>query len=179
MSTRQRIVFVIQRLSGSMLGSRWAAAAWQAGGDIASDYNQFIQELQDVFDHLDQGRSGEQKQGNVSVPEYTIGFRVMAVDSGWNEPALLAQFHDGLHTDIQLELACRNAGMSLITMAIKLDQHLHGQGYLSHAHAASRHQSSHQFNTPTFHIPTSRRSLLESQWMSAHCACQLKNASNA
>lgn len=59
MTARQKVAFVIQRLSES--AKDLAVAVWRAGGDISHDYERFIQEFQDVFDHPDQGHSGEQR----------------------------------------------------------------------------------------------------------------------
>lgn len=71
----------------------WVVAAWRAGGRLAYDYNWFIQDFRDIFDHPHQGQSGEQKlfrlhQGNTSMDDYAIKFRIMAADSGRKEPAV-------------------------------------------------------------------------------------------
>lgn len=58
-SSRTCRAFMIQRLFSHALD--WAAVTWQASGTIGTDYEAFIQELCDVFDHPDQGRSGKQK----------------------------------------------------------------------------------------------------------------------
>lgn len=124
MTDRQKISFVIQHLASPAMD--WAAARWGTGAVITTTYKQFIH---GVFDHLDNGRSGEQRlmrlrQGHRPVAEYTINFQVLAKESGWCVKALLARFRDGFQTEIQLELACKDVGTSLndcITLAIKLD----------------------------------------------------------
>lgn len=63
------------------------------------------------------------------MADYSIQFRILAVDSGWNKPGLIALFREGLNAEIQLVLACKDAGLDLntsISLAIKLDQHLRG-----------------------------------------------------
>lgn len=53
-------------------------------------------------------------------------FQIIAVDSGWNDLALIAVFSKGLNQAVQTELACHDYGMdlnSLIKLAISLDQH--------------------------------------------------------
>ncbi|KAK3508109.1 hypothetical protein QTP70_014380 [Hemibagrus guttatus] len=66
----------------------------------------------------------ELRQGVDSVADYTITFRTLAAQSGWNEAALWAVFHGGLNPALQTELACREEATSLtqfVAMAIRLD----------------------------------------------------------
>lgn len=65
------------------------------------------------------------------MADYSITFRILTANSGWNEPALLACFRNGLNPESQLDLTCRDKGLDLndcIVLVIKLDQHLRGQG---------------------------------------------------
>lgn len=52
----QKIIFTIQHLTAMDR----AAASWGTGANITATYEQFIQELRGVFDHLDNGKLGEQ-----------------------------------------------------------------------------------------------------------------------
>lgn len=91
-----------------------------------------MQEFKAVFDHLDHGQSSTQRllhlhQGTSSVADFTIQFSILTVGSGWNE---LVLFHEGLRTEIQLELSCKDTDLDLnicISLAIKLDQPLRGK----------------------------------------------------
>lgn len=61
------------------------------------------------------------------------------------------RFREGLHPDIQLDLACKDTGLDLnlcISLTIKLDQHLRGQGWLTHIPPPGRRQSSRGRSTP-------------------------------
>ncbi|KAK3519218.1 hypothetical protein QTP70_022210, partial [Hemibagrus guttatus] len=62
--------------------------------------------------------------------DYAIKFRTLAVQSGWNDTALLAVFREGLHLALQAEMACPNTNSTLsdcISTAVCLDnlRHLH------------------------------------------------------
>lgn len=183
MSATQQISMIIHRFSGCAL--QWAAATWCAGGTLVTDYAAFLQEFWDVFDHPSQGRSGAQKllrlrQGDASVADYAIEFLILAADSGWNESALLARFRKGLNPDIQLELACKDTGMTLslcISLAIKLDQHLHGQGWLARAISPRRRKNSRMISSAESpnQVLTPRNSSSQGRWMSAHRAYRHAN----
>lgn len=82
---------------------------------------------------------------------YSISFHILATDSGWNETELLACFRDGLNKAIQLELLCRDEGLDLrgyVVLAIRLVQHLRGQGQhpqtATHMRRCSFHELSSQ-----------------------------------
>lgn len=92
-------------------------------------YIAFLQALKNIFDHPDRGQSSAQRLLQLLGGE--LSFRILATDSAWNEPALLACFHDRLNLEIKLELACKDAGLDFkgcVELTIKLDQHLRGQG---------------------------------------------------
>ncbi|KAI4878293.1 hypothetical protein NFI96_008781, partial [Prochilodus magdalenae] len=125
-SDRSRISFVVSRLTGRALD--WATAVWSAYQ--TRTYDEFLSDFGAVFDHPHQDRAaGDQlvrlHQGARSVASYALDFRTIAAGSGWNEPALLTIFRNGLNVDIRKEMACRDDGLSLeelIALAIRLDQ---------------------------------------------------------
>ncbi|KAI4894728.1 hypothetical protein NFI96_008423 [Prochilodus magdalenae] len=125
-SDRSRISFVVSRLTGRALD--WATAVWSSYQ--TRTYDEFISDFRAVFDHPHQDRAaGDQlvrlHQGARSVTSYALDFRTIAAGSGWNEPALLTIFRNGLNVDIRKEMACRDDGLSLeelIALAIRLDQ---------------------------------------------------------
>lgn len=102
-----------------------------------------------MFDHPDQGQSSSQQllqlsQGTGSVADYAISFRILEANNGLNDAALFPVFRCGLTAEIQLELACRDAGLDLdgvIELAIKLDQHLRGKSHCSSVFPGVRAQS--------------------------------------
>ncbi|KAI4874604.1 hypothetical protein NFI96_006457, partial [Prochilodus magdalenae] len=95
----------------------------------------FISDFRAVFDHptkkVNQDRAAGRParpltSGSLSrVTSYALDFRTIAAGSGWNEPALLTIFRNGLNVDIRKEMACRDDRLSLeelIALAIRLDQ---------------------------------------------------------
>lgn len=82
-----------------------------------------------VFDHPVKGRQAEGqlldlRQGNLSVSQYAINFRILAAESGWGDAALRADFSKGLNKEIKDELAIWDESSSLnelIELAIRLD----------------------------------------------------------
>lgn len=109
-----------------------------------TDYMAFIQEFKSVFDHADRAQSSTQRllclhQGSSLVADYAIHFCILATGSNWNKPALVTLFHEGLSADIQLEVSCKDAGLSLdnsISLAITHNQHLCGK--VRHSHSSPR-----------------------------------------
>ncbi|KAK3527263.1 hypothetical protein QTP86_018630 [Hemibagrus guttatus] len=66
----------------------------------------------------------ELRQGSEAAADYAIRFRTLAAQSGWNDVALWAVFHAGLHPALQSELVCHEEATSLsqfVATAIRLD----------------------------------------------------------
>lgn len=56
--------------------------------------------------------------------DYAVKFLTLAAHSGWNDPALLTVFREGLCPALQEEMACPSTNVTLseyITTAIRLD----------------------------------------------------------
>lgn len=114
----------------------WAAVVCEKGRPVTSNLETFIQTFKTVFDHPDRGQSSSQQllqlsQGTGSVADYAIHFHILVADCILNEAALLTVFRLGLSAELQLVLACRDAGRDLdevIELAIKLDQQMRGKG---------------------------------------------------
>lgn len=100
-------------------------------------FNLFLSRFKQVFDHSAEGKAvSEQlmslKQGSHRVSEYTLDFRILAAESGWNSTSLQAVFHQGLHTRVRKELACRDEDITLdalIDLAICMDSLLCDRSY--------------------------------------------------
>lgn len=63
--------------------------------------------------HPVEGREGGERllqQGNQTAAEYALTFRTVAASRRWNEPALRTLFRQGLHEEVQTELACHHPG---------------------------------------------------------------------
>lgn len=105
MTQHQKISLLVQQLTGRVLD--WAAVVWRDGSSKFQDYLQFNS------DFPDQGKSSstcllQLCQGKRSAAEYSINFSILTVDSGWNKPALISAYRQGLNAELQTELACRN-----------------------------------------------------------------------
>lgn len=90
-------------------------------------------------------------QGLHSVAEFSVEFRTVAAESGWNTEALQGVFIKGLSEQIKDELAARDDPASLdtfISLAIRIDSCLHER---------RRERASHQFSTPA-PLPSSQSS---------------------
>ncbi|KAL0173996.1 hypothetical protein M9458_029964, partial [Cirrhinus mrigala] len=72
--------------------------------------------------------AGEQivalRQGRRTAADYALEFRTLAAQSGWNDGPLKLHYRKGLNQDLQVELACRDEGLTLnqyIDLSIRID----------------------------------------------------------
>lgn len=80
-------------------------AVYCNGGNIIQLHDRFI----NIFDHSPEGKDaskGQRSKGpKPQQSEHLLHFANLAAENGWNEPALIAIFHQGLRQDTQsLEL---------------------------------------------------------------------------
>ncbi|KAL0157283.1 hypothetical protein M9458_048529, partial [Cirrhinus mrigala] len=122
-----KVAYVITLLTGRALD--WASALWEQGSLLTTNCKDFIAELKRVFHHpASKGEVDHRllhiSQGTRSVADFTIEFRTLATESGWDERALKAIYHHALSHD---ELAFRDPAPnfeSLIDMAIRVDHRI-------------------------------------------------------
>lgn len=62
--------------------------------------------MKKIFDHPVRGREAGSRlshlsKGRLSVVEYAVEFRTLAVESGWNDAALQEAFYRGLNEEIK------------------------------------------------------------------------------
>ncbi|KAK3553761.1 hypothetical protein QTP70_009181 [Hemibagrus guttatus] len=111
------------------LYSEWASAVWDADPQIKSSFDYFAGMIREVFEYPAGSkdisvRLMELRQGSEAAADYAIHFRTLAAQSGWNDAALWAFFHAGLHPALQSELVCHVEATSLsqfVATAIRLD----------------------------------------------------------
>ncbi len=82
-------------LSGDALA--WATAIWEGQSAASSTYVNFVSEMRKVFDHPVRGKDAARcllhiRQGTRSVAEYSVEFRTLDADSGWNDCSLQGFF---------------------------------------------------------------------------------------
>lgn len=83
-----------------------------------------------VFDRSAHGHEASRllstlRQGKRSVTDFSIEFRTLATTSGWNGPALIARFLEGLNSEIKDEVFVRevpNSFDSLVELALRIER---------------------------------------------------------
>lgn len=129
-SDKAKIAYTMNLLRGR--AAQWGTALWEAGSDALESHDTFVTEMRRVFDHPVQGseaatRLFSLRQGSQSAANYSIDFRILAAETGWNEPVLVSFFKRGLSDRLVDELASRDEPDSLeelISLVIRLDNWL-------------------------------------------------------
>lgn len=128
-----RVNFLIGLLKGKAL--RWAQALSDCTDLGTLTFDELENNFKAVFDHSNHAGTATEhlftiRQGPRSVAEYAVDFWTLAVDAGWNEPALEGAFRRGLNRPVRDALALRSRPRDLnvlVAVAIELDNHLRGQ----------------------------------------------------
>ncbi|XP_029288813.1 uncharacterized protein LOC115009158 [Cottoperca gobio] len=123
---RSKVAFVVSLLQGRAL--QWAESVWQQSGPITASYAAFVQHFKEVFDAppgdtSTQVRLLQLRQGRTPILEYTLQFRTLGAESGWNEAALLIVFRQGLEPTLRLHLSGYDDSVGLerfIQLAIRV-----------------------------------------------------------
>ncbi len=113
---RSKVAFLNSLLSGKAL--LWAKAIWNAQSIILNSYEAFSNHFKEVFG-VAAGRLSVQdqllrlRQGESSIDDYTLEFRMLAATSGWNEATLLSAYRLGLNPHIHAQMAIYDNNMGL------------------------------------------------------------------
>ncbi|KAK0133437.1 Retrotransposon-like protein 1 [Merluccius polli] len=96
---RTKTAYVMSLLSGQ--ASDWAVAISFNRPTLAGSYSEFIDNMRGVFDHPVQGKEASSRllslrQGADSVSQFALNFRILAVESGWDNTALQSVFLRGI-----------------------------------------------------------------------------------
>lgn len=129
-SDRSKVSYVVGLLRGRALD--WATNTLSIDRPNLVDYVTFVEDLRRVFDHPVDSEDAAQRllrlrQGQASVAEHSVDFRILAAESGWGETALRGVFLHGLSEAVKDELATCNKSVSLeelIQLAIGLDNRM-------------------------------------------------------
>ena len=128
---RSKIAFIMILLSDK--ASAWALALSDSNSPPCNTLPLFTAEMKKIFDHSLQGKEASSRllslqQGSSSVSQYSVDFRILAAECGWDERALQGVFVKGLREEPKDELAARDETSrldELISLAIRLDNRLH------------------------------------------------------
>jgi hypothetical protein len=126
-SENMKVMFMFALLRGPAL--EWASSAMASNSPILEDFELAVQALTAIFQKPDRSRTAtdriqELEQGENSVETYASAFTQLAHLVNWNEPALIAQFRQGLSDPIQDLLAPMDLPtklLDIIALAIRLD----------------------------------------------------------
>ena len=124
-----RVALIMSSLAGRALD--WAVAAVGRNPRLSSCLPDFLEEFRRVFDHPSQGadaagRLHSLQQGSRGVADYTLEFRTLAAESGWDDAALRSAYRRGLSEELK-DLLVRDHPSSLnelSTLAHRLDDRL-------------------------------------------------------
>ncbi|KAL0185720.1 hypothetical protein M9458_017390, partial [Cirrhinus mrigala] len=147
-----KIAFVCSLLTGKALD--WATAVWRLDRPTFPTFAAFLQQFKGVFQpSSESGEAGEEimalRQGRRPAADYALTFRTLAAQSGWNDGPLKLHYRKGLNPELQVELACRDEGLSLeqyIDLSIRVDN-------VMRARKSSRFTSSLPLPTPSSEAP--------------------------
>ena len=94
-----RVALIMSTLTGRALD--WAVAAVRQHPRLSTNLSEFLEEFRRVFDHPSQGSDAAGRlhtlcQGTRGVADYTLEFRTLAADSGWDDAALRSAYRRGL-----------------------------------------------------------------------------------
>lgn len=99
---------MVSLLSGR--AAQWATAMWERNSHFTFTYQQFTNEIKKFLISPLRGKKFQchllsLHQATKSVAEYSIKFRILAAESGWDEVALQSVFTHGLSEIMKDELA--------------------------------------------------------------------------
>ena len=124
-----KVAFVVSLLSGRALD--WAVAVLKKTRTFYSNYRAFITEFRLVFDHSPVGSDVGSRllticQGNRSVAEYAVEFRLLAAECNWDDDALSCAFRRGLNESVKdkILLDQPDSLAALISLCLFVDDRL-------------------------------------------------------
>ncbi|KAG1927362.1 retrotransposable element [Pimephales promelas] len=125
---RTKVAYVISLLAGR--AREWAAANWEAERECVFSFALFKDEMIRVFDRSAHGEEASRllsslRQGRRSVSDFSIEFQTLATTCGWNQPALVARFLEGLSSELREEILIREVPArldELIQLAIRVEK---------------------------------------------------------
>ena len=101
---QKKITFILSQLTGRAL--EWAEARFASEDSLSCEFSDFVSEFSQVFNQesdqtIDSRALLNLRQGNSSVADFSINFRVKAAASGRNECALKSAYFKALNDNIK------------------------------------------------------------------------------
>ncbi|KAG1958060.1 retrotransposable element [Pimephales promelas] len=125
-----KVAFVLTLLTGR--AALWGTAVWENQNPCCASFQDLSNEMKKVFDRSVSGREAartlaELRQGRRSVSEFSIEFRTLAAECGWNEEAQWDMFLHGLADHVQKEIYALDLPTTLnglIDLALRVNARL-------------------------------------------------------
>ncbi|XP_054624868.1 retrotransposon-derived protein PEG10 isoform X1 [Dunckerocampus dactyliophorus] len=129
-SDQSKVAFIMSLLSGR--AATWAMVASTSMPAIRTSLPMFLEEIRRVFHHPIRGMEAasqllDMKQRGRPVADFSIDFRVLAVESGYPDTVLRSIFRKALDAHIKDELVAKDNTTSLnglINLAIELENRM-------------------------------------------------------
>ena len=129
-----RTAFILSLLTSKALA--WADPLIRAQSPVVTDSQRLMNEMAIVFDHDITGQEAATRltrlrQGSQSVAEFSIEFRALAGETGWNDGPLITLFMNALSDPVRDALAPFDPPASLgqlITTTIRIDNRVRERG---------------------------------------------------
>lgn len=158
---RSKVAFMLSHLTGR--AAAWATSEWDRNSPVCLSYESFSVALKKTFDHSTPGREAARAlkslvQGRRRVSDYAVEFRTLSGDSGWNEPALIDAFLEGLSETLKDQMAPLEMPGDLdgvIALAVRIDGRLQERWRQRQRPPASStwHEGRSQFQRPEMATP--------------------------
>lgn len=126
-SDQAKVAFMVSHLTGR--AAAWASAEWSRDSYICQSFTVFQDTMSKIFDYSIPAREASRalmqiKQRHRQVIDNAVEFRTVAADSGWDTPALIDAFMNGLSEPIKDHIAALELPQDLeaiIAMSIHED----------------------------------------------------------
>lgn len=125
-----KVEFIIAHLAGR--ADEWAIAEWARNLPLCHSVDLFSAHLRQIFGPSPRDPNAAQAlvslcQGQRGVAEYATEFRTVSAECGWNTPALVAAFREGLSDAVKGQLKGQDCPVDLegfIDLAVESDSGL-------------------------------------------------------
>uniref|UniRef100_A0A670Z9L7 DUF4939 domain-containing protein n=1 Tax=Pseudonaja textilis TaxID=8673 RepID=A0A670Z9L7_PSETE len=119
---RAKVGFIISLLSGP--AAKWATPLLTQDSPLLNDYQGFQQQLRVMYENPIKSqtvarRLKDIRQGKCPLQEYIAEFRLLCMDSTWNESAHMDAFQEVLADEIQDELVHAERALTLVALVVQ------------------------------------------------------------